>query len=356
LTNYLISGIGPGDTGGVGRLMKILVPTYKNNDFKIIHNRHVISIRKLVSDKKYILAIIEFITRFVDKKIFYIRCLLVKNSTVVLIHPQTVSYKILFRLVKYNKVSIYVMDCSFFCIRSYNTHPVSNQECFDCLGKINPHMLCHSFPDRISKDQNIKYLNKLLGLSGKIKFLAQNIKQKELLIEHFGKKTSVSIIGMDTKEVPENSIDYLKKKCNKKYNIVFHGMPHIAKGLLYTIRLADILSNYSFLIPSSYSNVLQQADIQYLPENIDCMDITWDTGLKEYVRCADLVINPSLWSAPIEGALVKSASYNKVVATVQSKYGFESEFKGIKNHIRLSDDIEIAARQLSDYLSKRVSV
>ena len=93
-----------------------------------------------------------------------------------------------------------------------------------------------------------------------------------------------------------------------------------------------------------------------LPDNIDCIDITWGTGLKEYVRCADLVMNPSLWSAPIEGALVKSASYNKVVATVQSKYGFESEVKEIKNHIRLSNDIEIAAKQLADYLSKQMSV
>ena len=349
LTKYLISGVGPGNSG-VGRLMKVLVPAYENNNFKVIYNRSRISTRKLMADKKYMLAVSELITRLVDKKIFYIRCLYVKDSAVVLIHPQTVGYNMLFRLIKYNKVSIYVMDCSFFCIKSYNTHPVLNQECLACLGKINPHVLCQSFPVSIQKDKNIKYLEELLELSAEVKFLVQNIKQKDLIMAHYGKKTNVSIIGMDTQEMAENNINYLRKKCIKKYNIVFHGAPHIAKGLLYVIGLAGVLPDYSFLIPSSYAAVLQESDTKYLPKNIDCIDVTWDTGLKEYIICADLVINPSLWSAPIEGALIKSASYNKTVATVKSKYGFESEVKDIRNHIRLSNDIKIAAKQLEDYL------
>ena len=349
--NYLISGIGPGNGGGVARLMKVLGPSYKRDGFNIIYKRDKISVRSLLSSGKYIVAMTELISRLFDKVFFYFRCVGIKNSNIVIVHPQTVGYKMLFKLIRYNTISMYVMDCSFFCVRSYNTHPISNRECLDCIGKINPHTQCRPFPNPISKQKNIEYLKKLSELSKKIHFLAQNSKQKELLLMHFGTGTRISVIGMDTKEVSDLTNESNIVISPRIFNVVFHGVPHVAKGLLYLIRLAEILPKYSFLIPSSYSEVLKQADRHDLPDNIDCIDLRWETGLKEYVRCADLVINPSLWSSPIEGALVKSAAYNKAVATVKSKYGFESEIKSIHHHLRLSPNTEIAAKQLDDFLS-----
>ena len=349
--NYLISGIGPGDSGGVARLMKTLAPSYERDGFKLIYNRDKLSLRRLFSSGKYIVAMIELISRLFDKIFFFFKCVGIKNSNIVVVHPQTVGYQILFKLIKSNTVSVYVMDCSFFCIRSYNTHPISNRECLECIGKINPHIQCEPFPSPIPKQKNIEYLTTLSRLSKQIHFLAQNIKQKELLLMHFGATTKVSVIGMDTKEVSHHINDSKCVNSPKIYNVVFHGVPHVAKGLLYLIRLAEILPNYSFLIPSSYLEVLKQSKRKNLPDNVDCIDLNWETGLESYVRCADLVINPSLWSAPIEGALVKSAAYNKVVATVRSEYGFESEIKSIRNHLRLSPNTETAAKQLNDLLS-----
>jgi hypothetical protein len=43
---------------------------------------------------------------------------------------------------------------------------------------------------------------------------------------------------------------------------------------------------------------------------------------------------------------------NIIGLAVQSEYGFESDLKGIENHIQLSNDIEISAKDLGDYLSK----
>lgn len=50
-----------------------------------------------------------------------------------------------------------------------------------------------------------------------------------------------------------------------------------------------------------------------------------------------------------EAALVKSSTYNQNVATVESVYGYEKEIKKIENHIRLSTDIFIAAKQLKNF-------
>ena len=80
--------------------------------------------------------------------------------------------------------------------------------------------------------------------------------------------------------------------------------------------------------------------------------MNWENGLREAVMSAGLVINPSIWSAPIEAALIKSAASNQNVATVKSLYGYEKEIRSIKNHIRLSADIQIAANQIKIFFNK----
>ena len=111
---------------------------------------------------------------------------------------------------------------------------------------------------------------------------------------------------------------------SKQYDIVFHGKSIIPKGIIYVLDLAHELSQFTFLIPDSFANV-QKIYSKKLPCNVTCHEISWETGLKDLVINARLVLNPSLWSAPIEGALLKSAYYNSNVGTVISEYGYESE-------------------------------
>ena len=347
----LVSGIGPG-VSGVGRLMQTIVPMYVNNGYKILYKREPSSIRRFLYSKKYLSIIIELIRRLFDDFIFTIKCMNIYGKTIIFIHPQTAGYKNLFKLVENNEVSIYVMDCSFFCIRSYNMHPVLYKECIQCLGDISPHKSCSPLPTRMNRKLNIRYLNKLLSVSQKIKFLAQNNKQEILLKNHFGNDVTVEIVGNHLNDVSEITFDLNKHDCENKYSIVYHAAPIVEKGVIYVIRLAKLMPNYSFLIPAHRKDVIRVLGGEIVPENISCVDMTWESGLKECVSCADMVINPSLWSAPIEGALLKSAFYNKNVATVKSQYGYEAEFKGIKNHLRLNDDVIIAVKEIKQFLRK----
>jgi hypothetical protein len=339
LKKYLVSGISPGN-GGVGRLMRVLAPAYKKKGFKVICKRNNLSIRNILSKNNYLQVAVELIKRILSKIWFDVRCSFIRKAVVVFIHPQTAGYKNLFKLIGRNELSMYVMDCSFFCIMSYNTHPIEKNECLQCLGGLlPPDSLCQSFPIEINKNINIKYLNILQKRSKDILFLAQNYNQKKLLIEHFGSETNVDIVGMNTEELLKEKIH-----CNNTFNVVFHGTPIISKGLGYVIELANLLPNLSFLIPSDYGLTMKVLQAELLPKNVTCIDMSWESGLKEQVVCADLVLVPSLWSAPIEGALIKSAFYNDNVATVESKYGYESEFNGIKNHLKISNDVNNAAQ------------
>ena len=152
---------------------------------------------------------------------------------------------------------------------------------------------------------------------------------------------------MDTNEIHEKTS--LNKKEFPSYDIVFHGSSLIAKGILYFLELAEELTNFTFFIPDSEEN-LKKIYKSCIPQNVTCESVTWESGLLEIVQQSNLVVNPSLWSAPIEGALVKSAAYNDNVATVETMYGFENETNLIKNHLRLSHNLTEAKNQIIKFL------
>jgi hypothetical protein len=354
MKKFLVSGIGPGSCG-VGRLMRVLVPSYREKGYQIVTRSSPASITLTLQKRQLLGAFKVLLDRTIGTFQFRLRCLLIFNSEVVFLHPQRAGFLTLFFLVAFNKVTMYVMDNSFFCICSYNTHPVSRRECLHCLGDIKPHSLCKPFQKSIplipviDKWKNILFLNILFKISSRIHFWAQNNLQKDLLIAHFGDKTKVSVVGMDAerRHIPETPL-YLASGCS--YDVVFHGVSSAAKGLFYIDELSRLLPMFSFLIPDDSSNVERMLGLP-VASNVSCIPMTWDTGLMEAVLTCKIVINPSMWSAPIEGALVKSAIYNKSVATVRTKFGYESEITFIENHIRLPNDPNGAARILREYLA-----
>ena len=84
--------------------------------------------------------------------------------------------------------------------------------------------------------------------------------------------------------------------------------------------------------------------------NVTFFDCTWETGLKEAVANARVVVNPSLWSAPIEGAFLKSVAFNGNVAVVESKFGFSSEQMFNKFTLQLPANPQKAAGLLEEHL------
>ena len=96
---------------------------------------------------------------------------------------------------------------------------------------------------------------------------------------------------------------YLSSSNYHSFDVVYHGSSNAAKGLYFVLELACLTPELTFLIPDSASNVLHMTS-NSPPPNVSFIEMTWETGLRESVSLARLVLNPSMWSAPIEGALI----------------------------------------------------
>jgi hypothetical protein len=191
----------------------------------------------------------------------------------------------------------------------------------------------------------------LIQASKAVDFLAQNSLQAELIRKHFGIASRVTVVGMDAETTNTVKVFNFSRQSNTvSYDFVFHATSLIAKGLLYFVQLAHQLPDRSFFIPDDKDRISRILNIE-IPDNITCRSITWEEGLEDLVVSARVVVNPSMWSAPIEGALIKSASRNRNVATVVSRYGFESEIDSIVNHLRLDPDPISGAQQLEAFLT-----
>lgn len=347
---YLVSGISPGKSG-VGRLMSQLVEDYEGQGHRLVLKRTNNNIRYTMFKGRELSVIRELAARVVYYVLFRLRIYLIPSgSEILLVHPQSTGFGVLISLVRRCKVEWYVMDNSFFCIQSYNVHPVSETECLQCLRQIQPDDKCRTIGRFVSKRMMTMNLKKLEDLKSDIFFLAQNYSQLELLKARYGKEINAKIVGLDVSdslELPELPSTNQKTQL---FDVVFHGHSTIAKGIRYVIEVARLLPNYSFLIPDENEKVSRFSQIP-LPKNIVCKPMTWETGLREAVIASRITLNPSLWSAPIEGALLKSAQYNKNVATVKSIYGYERECKEIQFHLRLSRDPRKGAVELGDFLS-----
>lgn len=337
--DYIICGYPPSD-GGVGRLMRYLVK-HNHENFCILYPKEFypkIELRTLLKKKLYPLFLKQFLknkySKIVNKSIFNMSIRRLKSKNIILIHPQTIGIKNVIRLIKNNRCYIYIMDCSFFCVKSYNHIEGSFNPCLLCIGgnyKFAERHNCKPTPVKYKLNENIKFFKKLMALSKNITFIIQTTSHAELVKKHFGNDVKVYKVGIFT----DDFIDTINKhrnvkETNSKFNVdfVYHGAAIEAKGLLYVINIASKLKQYSFLVPAPYESCkkilgdkIEEKDVK----NILFEDIHWESSLKEYVINSKVVLCPSLWSASIEGALIKSFIFNGVVASVPSKYSFVSD-------------------------------
>jgi hypothetical protein len=245
-----------------------------------------------------------------------------------------------------------VADNSFFCIRSYNYRGQQWEECLDCLGDVSRcHPSCRPFPVFYDRAQNLSYLDKLKKIAPRITFLVQNKNQGRLVAEHFGPDTRVRVVGMVTDE-----FDGVKRGGSgaRQFDVVFHGAVSAAKGAGYVIELARHLPDLSFLLPGRLEDAARQSEGGALPDNLTVEDLTWEAGLRGCVENCGIVLCPSLWSAPIEGALVKSLLHNGRVAVFDTRYGFQADLPD-NLVLRLGPDLDIAARRIRENLRSSVN-
>lgn len=336
--NYIISGIPP-SKAGVGRVMEYLV-RQNHDEFSIIYPNIYNpkkSLRYLLVRKSYFTFFTEFLKHaysiIVHKSIFKWKIIHLKSKNVLLIHPQSIGCNNVIKLIENNNSYIYLMDCSFFCVKSYNHFDKTYDSCLLCLGGNYEYAKMHNckpFPRKYRLNDNIKFLEKINDLSNKMTFITQNHSQTKLIKKHYGDGIKVHEVGLFAKDFEEiiSSDDIKKRSSFDMFDFVFHGVATDVKGLSYVLNIASELKQYSFLIPASYEKcekVLGDVNLNNDLLNVKFLDITWESGLKEYVMNSKVVLCPSLWSAPIEGALIKSFIFNGVVALVPASYSFVND-------------------------------
>ena len=242
----LISGIPPGRSG-TGRFLEYIKKNFSDLfQFIFLGGPHDHEVRKELEN--------------------------LSSHKILLFHPQTIGFKTFKELVLKNKCFLYVLDNSFFCGASYNYIKGENQSCFRCLEN-RENEIKYNCVNTWNFDDFTEFADKLL-------YFAQNKNQKKLLLKKFGTNIQVIVLGMN---VLDDSSDKPLPNPESGYDIVFHATKSFAKGYEFARELDNILSDFSI----------------YFPEEGE----TWETGLKEKVQNAKIVINPSLWSAPVEGAL-----------------------------------------------------
>lgn len=342
MKKYLISGIGPGPTG-VGRLMNNLIKSSKAYGYSDIFVFASTSVRKLLNEKKYFSLVKELFLRSLSKFMFRLKVTKIKESEIILIYPQGIGIQNFKKLVKNNTiVKWYVMDNSFFCMKSYNYLDGECLKCLDNFDSIDSSCKPHPYP--YNKREYIEFMEFLKSNINNIKVYAQSDSHKELLHEFYGQDIDIIVVGMNTGEFDFSEIN-LKKKNNSDNNIiVFHNHLIDAKGFTFAYNLAKKLPQYEFIFPAKKPN-----DIENIPNHVKFLDISWDSGLKEIVEGARLVLCLSMWSSPIEGALVKSIYYNGNVAVMDNQFGFNTE---IPNNvvIKLNYDLKLAIKKIDSFM------
>lgn len=286
-------------------------------------------IKIFIKERKYA-TILRLIFKYgIDILLFWYALLVLyifRGKRILLLHPQNLGYKYSLRLLETRKhVSVlYLLDSSFFCISSYNFRSSSNLPCVNCLGldaSTGIEYGCKPFP---SVDwAAIEFTNGLRQLvrNDRVKIIAQNVRQAELAQLHFELDVLPKYIGLWTDDWDQVFYNYHVHsdffKC--EFDVVFHGHCLDAKGASWLISVAAECQDVKFFFPFAKPETLVETG------NCIFQACTWENGLAEKVATARMVVVPSLWSAPIEGALVKSICCSKAVAVVNNLTSFSDE-------------------------------
>jgi hypothetical protein len=343
----VVSGISPGQSG-VGRVLEYMVSNSCNINFVYPPVGSIISIKDSLLKFKLLKLLEGFIfifKKYFKTKFYFLHLYFLKNKDVIVLHPQSLKLKNVERLVRRNNVCIYVMDNNFFCIKSYNYLKSSENPCFLCLNMQYNNAFensCESFPLPYTYDEYFHFINFIKININKISFLTQNAGQIELLKKQFGANLSIKEIGLLTSDLFEESNLWVSEN-SKQYDIVFHGDNNVAKGSKYIFELASHLAEYSFLFPF-------ESEFQEKLKNVDFIKMNWTTGLKSHILNSKLTLCPSIWSAPIEGSVLKTLNLGIALGVFDAEYSFGQEISNdsvLKLTGNVFSDVELIRQFIS---------
>ena len=366
---YVISGIPPGPSG-TGMMLSHLERHARQKAWERVQffypKRLSRPPRLLLRERRWRQFVDEIAAYYLAKVVFRLRLFWVTrcaDGASLVIHPQTIGFRRTLRHMESwkGRTFLYPVDVSFFCIRSYNYIDGETKPCLRCLGgrfEESEKMGCRPFP--IPDEAAGEYVRRLMGLvsSGRVRLLALNAAQAELLRRHFGGNVEVPVVGLwaadwtacfgsPPKVAPTRAKDPTEPGHeSQSWDVVFHAYYVPAKGAKWLLSVARLCPEVQFLFP--FPKALEIVDA---PSNVTFKPMTWESGLDRAVQEAALVCVPSLWSAPAEGALIKSLAVARAVAVVRNDTALASELPdGLV--LKLSPDPAAAARELADAVTR----
>lgn len=355
----VVSGIPADSSGGTGRLVAHLHEQVKGlapDRIELIARPERLTRWQLVlwlREKAYWQVVAELLRYVVSLGRFWwgiCRVFFEKNRRLILLHPQNLGYRLTLRLIESRSSPplIYLLDSSFFCIASYNHLRGEHRPCLRCLEHgfdevKNNSCLPFPRPDWSA----LAFAPRLLELvkAGRVNIAAQNMRQAELAQRHFGLPERPRVVGLWTQDwddvFAELSIPSGGRVSQSQYSwdVLFHGHCLDAKGTSWVAEVALRCPELRFMFPSVKPDWFNAGD------NCNFVPCSWESGLKDEIRRARFVVVPSLWSAPIEGALVKSIVYAEATLVVDNPTSFCDELpEGVV--LKLSADPVAGAEDL----------
>jgi hypothetical protein len=335
---YVISGLAPG-FGGVPKLLEYINNNSDKNKITLLCPKAV-SLKK-ENKKKFYRLLLDRIERSLNsflRILFLMSVQRLKNKEIVIIHFQSLGLKKTQKLLANNNSYLYLIDNTFFCLKSYNE--LDSNECIKCISKtVNEasNNKCSPFHFQYSINDYINFYEFLKLEYKNIKFLCLSDSQSKLLELQYGDKVKYESLYFLISDFENQLLDIKFSKVSDDYDFVFHGSNHSAKGSDYILKLANNLPDLKFLFPFNLTK-------KYLPrENITFKHMTWESGLREAVINAKCVLTPSTWSNTPEAATIKSFQFNGNVVMYNTNYGFSQELKDVTLQLTgvESKDLEI---------------
>jgi hypothetical protein len=247
------------------------------------------------------------------------------GKELVMLHPQTIGFPLFLQVMESRPVVwMYVLDAFVFCRRSYNCLPGEAAPCLRCVGNDGAAADRHGCADWFNSGPFQAHFPAWVR-SGRLRLMAQCESHARLLRAHFGESAVVRVVPLSVPDISA-SVAPAARPARLRPLAVFHGSCQPAKGVSHVIALAREMPDWDFLVPSDPKEYVQHfGDASGLPANLLFRRLSWSEGLAEAVTTADLVLCPSIWSATVEGAVLKSLAHNGLVMLLphDSAFAFE---------------------------------
>ena len=320
----IVSGIGPGSTG-TGALMIGLMAEGVGQDVRFFYKEKTPRRRGWAALQKF--NPLRVLRYAFSRATFSWRVLRAARSgrEVVLLHPQTIGFGLFSRIMEARPhVWMYVLDAFVFCRRSYNCLPGETGPCLRCVGNDGAEGDRHGCEDWFRSGP---FHGSLRGwvASGRLRLMAQCDSHAALLRTHFGPGAVVKVVPLSVPDIATPPAEPPRPVRARPLG-VFHGSCQPAKGVAHVAALAREMPDWDFLVPSDRGEYVHHlGSTDGLPGNLQFRRLSWNEGLAGAVASADAVLCPSIWSATVEGALLKSLAHNGLVMVLPHPSSFASE-------------------------------